>query len=79
MFNSSANSGPEKTGLLDKYLVLWSSEFGLGHNRSAYCFTIWMAGAGNKGFEFQRDLLSHNLQYLKKSPRPALGVGLSFA
>ena len=45
VFNSSANSGPEKTGLLDKYLVLWSSEFGLGHNRSAYCFTIWMASA----------------------------------
>ena len=79
MLNSSANSGPEKTGLLDKNLVLWPSEFGLGHNRSAYCFTIWMAGAGNKGFEFQRNLFSHIPQYLKKSPRPALGGGLSFA
>ena len=44
-----------------------------------YCFTICMTSAGNKGFEFQPDHLSHNLQYLKKSPRPALGGGLSFA
>ena len=38
-----------------------------------------MTSAGIKGFEFQRDLFSHNLQYLKKSPRPALGGELSLA
>ena len=36
-----------------------------------------MAGAGNKGFEFQRDLFSHISQYLKKSPRPEMGGELS--
>ena len=31
-----------------------------------------------RSFEFRRDLFSHILQYLKKSPQPAMGDGLSF-
>ena len=68
VFNSSANSGPEKTGLLDKTWCSGPPSSGLATTAAPTASPFGWPVPGNKGFEFQRDLFSHIPQYLKKKP-----------
>ena len=79
VFNSSANSGTEKNRSAGQNLGALVLRVRPDSFTSHYCFTICMTSAGIKGFEFQRDLFSHNLQYLKKAHNPQWAVSFHLA